>query len=425
MKLDKKTIFSLLIVILFMGSIFAMIAYTDNSNSGEDYTPITPDNNLELTSYTATFDANVNELFPQIIAAGRPLDFEETSINEKLLDIPGIKNKQIEFRPDADGNINLIITISVVPDKKSEIVTAITAANLFETPEYYQFGLLEIPEKVIFSNDLNQTIEYEFIRPNMEGILGMETTKGDKLSVIAYGTFRGTELINSRAIEQINNSSQYQMLIDFGTFTILEYKNKIYTQANFAIEDLNKTNLEKQIKEKYENTSIEYQITKDLQIDIKDRNIEEIKTKLTALKEEQLFLEFTTDENTASINFDNNVTKEQYFLTENRILEEIETTQDKVLEEIEITAYLEFEYGTIDTIELNNILNNNTEPILFKILTVVDTSNMVIAGKKYNYTENTTEVLLDYPEDLNKTEIELNIQGYYQRDNLLYLGLSK
>lgn len=424
MKMDKKTIFSLLIVILFVGSLFAMITFSDNTSTpGEDYTPIDTNQNLELVSYTATIDANVGELFPQIIAAGRPLDFEETSINTKLLDVSGIKNKQIEFRPDADGNINLIITLSVVPEKKQEIIDSIKNLNIFETPEFYQFGLLEIPEKVKFTNDQNQEIEYEFIVTNMEGILGMETLKGDNLSVAAYATFRGTELIQSRGIEQINNSNQFQMLIGYENFKITEFKDKIYSQINYSLDKLNKTEIENKVKESYENTSFEYQITKQLQINTADKNKTEIESKLNILKEEKGFVDYLVDENTTTINFDNNITFEKYLETKTKLISALEITNTEILQEPEMTAYIEFDYSDINASELKNKLNN--QELKFTVLTSVDTTEVIISGKKYNYTEPTTDVLLDYPEDLNKTEIELNLQGYYQRDNLLYLGLSK
>lgn len=421
MKIDKKTIFSLFIVILFLGSLFAMITFSDNTNnSGEDYVPIDTNQNLEFVNYTATIDANVGELFPQIIAAGRPLDFEETSINTKLLDVSGIKNKQIEFRPDADGKINLIITLNIVPDKKSEIIEGLKKLEIFETPEFYQFGLLLVPDKVVFTNDQNQEIEYEFIRANMEGILGMETLKGDNLSIVAYGTFRGTELIQSRGIEQVNNSNQFQMVVGLENFKIIEFKDKIYSQKNYTLDQLNKIEIENKIKEKYPNTSFEYQITKQLQIDTADKNQTEFENKLNTLKEEENFIvDYLIDQNTTTINFDNNITFEKY----TEIISILEIANNKILEEPEVAVNIEFNYSEIDTLEIKNKLNDLE--LKFNILASVDTSEVIISGKKYNYQEPTTDVLLNYPEDLDKTEISLNAQGYYQRDNLLYLGLSK
>ena len=418
MKLDKNTIFSLLIVFLFIGSIFAMIAYSDNT---EPTNPTPPENNdnLDLVNYTAQFDANVNELFPQILIAGKPLDFEESTINEKLLDVSGIKSKQLEFRPDQDGNITLILTLNVILEKKEEIIEQIKTLDIFEQTEVYQFGLLNIPEHLTFTNDQNQEIEYTFVKTYMEGILGIETQKEDNLSVVAYATFRGTELINSRAIEQVNNSNQFQMLVDFKTFEILGFKDTIYTQIEVNLnEEYDVEDIKNQITEIYENTTFETQVINELKLNTKDLNVSE---KLELLKEEGLFLNYISDENATNISFDNNIIS-NYLETKEKILTELELTEDFILEELKININVTFEYEEIDTEEINQITNKTLE---YQILAEVDTTDLTLSGKTYTYSEETTEVLLDYPEDLNKTEIELNVQGYYQRDNLLYLGLSK
>ena len=418
MKLDKNTIFSLLIVFLFIGSIFAMIAYSDNT---EPTNPTPPENNdnLDFVNYTAQFDANVNELFPQILIAGKPLDFEESTINEKLLDVSGIKSKQLEFRPDQDGNITLILTLNVILEKKEEIIEQIKTLDIFEQTEVYQFGLLNIPEHLTFTNDQNQEIEYTFVKTYMEGILGIETQKEDNLSVVAYATFRGTELINSRAIEQVNNSNQFQMLVDFKNFEILGFKDTIYTQIEINLnEEYDVEDIKNQITEIYENTTFETQVINELKLNTKDLNVSE---KLELLKEEGLFLNYISDENATNISFDNNIIS-NYLETKEKILTELELTEDFILEELKININVTFEYEEIDTEEINQITNKTLE---YQILAEVDTTDLTLSGKTYTYSEETTEVLLDYPEDLNKTEIELNVQGYYQRDNLLYLGLSK
>lgn len=425
MKINKKTIFSIILVLLFIGSLFAVIAYgTTEDNNEADYEPTeVTEPEAEFVSYSANIDANVQEIFPQLIVAGLPIEFEETEINNRLLNIQGIKNKQIEFRTDNDGNINLMITLSYVPEKKEEVVNGIKDQNIFAGYEIYQLGLLSIPEKVKFSNDKNQEIEYEFINTTIEGVLGMNTIKGDSLSVIIYSTFRGTELINARGIENINNSSQFQMVMDYGEFKVVGFKDKIYTKKVIALtEGVDINALESQIKQVYENTSFEYN-TEPLTIEVPaDRNQDELNEKLNRLKEDGLFSEYFFDQNKISVNFDNNVTKESYTLAKARILEDINCLEDCVSKDAEIVMGLELNYQEVDMEKIAGILGQGLK---FSILAEVDTSNIAISGKKYNYEKQTTEVLLDYPDDLNKTTVGLNIQGYCQRDELLYLGLNK
>jgi len=417
MKLNKNTIFSLMLLLLFVGSIFAVIAFDDNQGTVD--VPIKEPENLDFVNYTASFDANVGEIFPQLIFAGKPIDFDETTINEKLISVPGIKNRQIDFRPDADGNINLVITASIFADKKQEIITKMQNANIFENHEILQFGLLYIPEKIIFTNDQNQEIEYEFIRPNMEGIVGLNTLKGDVLSVTAYTVFRGTELISARALEQINKTAQGQFATDVGVFEIIEYKDKISFDAEFYFEEFYDSNRTQLLINEFSEIESTQEITKPLVLNIADKNQDEMIITLTELKSANKISEFNFEEDNLSIEFDygNHVSN---LLDVLNILEPIE-----IIEKPKITLFAEVETREIDTEKVAEILNKNLEDIKFSVLVSVDTSEIVISGKNYKYAETTKDVLIDYPEDLNKTEITLNIQGYYQRDNLLYLGLSK
>ncbi|HRS42253.1 MAG TPA: hypothetical protein P5530_00005, partial [Candidatus Diapherotrites archaeon] len=89
-----------------------------------------------------------------------------------------------------------------------------------------------------------------------------------------------------------------------------------------------------------------------------------------------------------------------------------------------ISAILNYE--NIDISKINNILEKyGFTDIKYKTIANVDTSNLIIENKKYNYEETSTQALVDYPQDLNKTTLTLQIQAYVQRDNILYLGLQK
>ncbi len=350
MRVDKKTAFSIFIVLLCVGSMFAII--TRGFGGDESQEPLA-DLNTEPVNYQAQFDAKVLDVFPQIIVAGRPVYYEENAINDKLLDIQGIKKKNTSFRQAEDGNISVVITLNVVAEKKQEIISEIREIEIIEEPiEIYQSALLEAPEDVNFSNDLNQSIEYYFGATPIEGIVNINTVKGDDITVVCYASFSGQQLISATGIEIYNSSNAPQMLFSSGEFDVVSIEPIIYLQTDINSDD---------------NQTIAI-----LENKLKDYNFE-----------------INKDSDTLVIVFN----------------------QENVSTEI------------INKLFADNNINNNANK--YKVAALVDTSNVVIEGKKYNYDNNQTQALLDYPEDLDKETVTLNIQGYHQKDSLLYLGLSK
>ncbi|MFA5745303.1 MAG: hypothetical protein WCX82_04110 [archaeon] len=354
MKLDKKTIFSIFIVLLFVGSMFAMVAYGGRNNTSNVPTDTIPtDTNQEPVNYQAQFDANVTEIFPQLIIAGKPIEYETTVIESKLLDLQGIKKKTIEYRQATDGNISLIITINISADKKEEIISGIKDFNIIQEPiEMYQYAMLAVPEDINFTNDQNQEINYTFGAVPMEGIININTVKGDEITTVCYASFVGQELVSAKGIEMYNLSSQPQMVISNGKFNILSWKPLIY---------------------------------------------------------------LSTD-----INSDNNIV----IATLENKLSDYNVEMDKGGEKLTIV----FSEETINTQTINKIFTDNsfdTNLNTYKKLAIIDTSDLTIEGQAYTYANPTTETLLDYPEDLNKTSIELNIQAYKQKENILFLSLQK
>lgn len=452
MKLDNKTIFSILLVLLFVGSIFAiMTTGGDRAKPGSD---INSDLNVNLTpvNYNAQFDANVLEVFPQIIVAGKPVDYDQASIDNKLLELQGLKSKNVSFRQTEDGSINVVITLNILADKKQEIVSKIKELNIIEEPiEMYQYALLSVPAEVNFTNDNNQEILYSFGATPIEGIINIETLKEDNISVACYATFSGQKLLSATGIEMYNISSYPQMLISSGDFNVISYDDIIYSEINF---DFNENNmggsvdqyLEYKINKEYPNSKVTLEVTKPLIFNNGNNNKEEITETLNNIKTttaKQMkdlnatgdfnnSFDFEVDENTTTVTFGNYFKHNFLNYILNKILFDLKylpesgyTDNPLIVQRPVITANIEFETNYVDKEKLAEILNKKPEDLNLKTLVTVDTSNLIIENKKYNYEETSTQALVDYPQDLNKTTLTLQIQAYVQRDNILYLGLQK
>jgi hypothetical protein len=94
MKWSKETIISLLIVILFVGSIFGMAigsgTRSEINNSTDTNTVVNPDENKPTEFFSAYIDSNVLDIYPQLVIVGNTTIYDETTMDSKL--------KQIEDR---------------------------------------------------------------------------------------------------------------------------------------------------------------------------------------------------------------------------------------------------------------------------------------------------------------------------------------
>lgn len=451
MKIDKKTIFSIGIVLLFVGSIFAIITTGgDRPRPGSD---INGDLNVNLTpvNYTSQFDANVLEVFPQIIVAGKPVDYDHTAIDDKLLELQGLKSRNIAFRQVDEENISAVINLNIVAEKKEEIISKIKELNIIEEPiEIYQHALLSVPAEVNFTNDANQTIDYAFGAIPIEGIINVETIKEDNIAVTCFATFTGQKLVSATGIEMYNNSSSPQMLISSGDFNVIDYDDVVYSHIDFEFNEIDSNtgsdqDIEYKINKKYPNSKVTSEITKPLIFKNGDNNTEKITETLNNVKtmietnakdrnitdDFDSSFDFEVDENTTTITFENNFKQGFHNYVLSAITHAIDyeltasdNTEQVIVQMPVITANIEFETN-IDKEKIAEIVNKKPEELNLKTIANVDTSDLVIENKKYNYEQTSTQALVDYPEDLNKTSLTLTIQAYAQRDNILYLGLSK
>ena len=430
MKLDNKTIFSLLIVLLFVGSMFAIMV-GGSGRQTKPSTDINSDININTTpvNYQAEFDANITEIFSQIIVAGKPVDYDQTTVETKLNELQGIKSRKIEFRQATDGNINLIISLNIQTEKKAEIISKIKDMNIvYEPVELYQQALISVPEDINFTNDSNQTMSYYFGAAPISAIVGIDTQKGDKISAVCYATFTGQKLTNATAIEMYNNSGSPQMLVSSGDFNVIDYEPQIYIEAQtMLIYSKDKNEIEEKIKKDYNDTEITYNISQNLVYTIpEDKNLEILKNDLNNLKNNNLFTDYTLDEENLSLEvyLKEDINSTEYESIKKQIKELSSATV--IASEPKTNISIILNYGTVDIPKINRVLEGyGFADIKYKTTANVDTSNLVIEGKKYNYEQASTQALVNYPEDLDKTTLTLQIQAYAQRENIMYLGLQK
>lgn len=404
--MKKETILSLVLVILILGSVIGMAVGT-RPDIDE---PIidNPDPEEPLETYFANANATVLDTYPEILIVSKTDVFETEVVEKDLLEIEGITRTVVEFnKQDQDF---IVIIRSIIDDtKKEEIINSIYDINYFTSDpiEFYKQADLDLNEKVVFTSDENKTLEYDFVDYRVQGIIGIETLKGDVVSGQIQAMFRG-EIPETLMFYEISNvTASPEMITENINLDVSEWVEEYLIEVDFNLEnDLNIS----------ENIDGNFQVQRNF----------------------QGLLEYAIDQN---ITYDLNYpTIDDFFIDENKasfILKEIDYNQYTdtldALEEINL-----FKENIITKPKINYaLMTTDIEGLLEEVQTlpfleintfkkaIFDISTITIENVEYTYKQETTELWLKYPEDLEKVNFDLFFQGYSLREELMFVNLQK
>lgn len=415
MKWDKKTIASVILVVLFLGSILAtglVELLREKEEGGVDQTP--QEQKQEL--YFAESDANVLELFPQLSIVAKPLDYDQEIIQQKFDEIEGIKNTTIQFTQEDENNFFVMINANIDGEKKEEIEKNILDMDILKEIEIYQSALLKVPYTITFTNDQNKEIEQAFVSEKIEGIIKNTTKKGDQLSVMIQAIFQGESMVYVRGVEQQNLSESIQMLFSEGEFEIIGWENKFLISGITEID--NNTSTLKEIIDQ-NNTTIERNYLGDLIIKDNNLSLEEIMD-----KNGSVVLDYNKTDQELILTLDtSSLDLESYTLLINE-LQELDQNLT-IIQKPKTQINISFDAEKIEENLITKINNLNITDLNIKKSAKIDVSEIIVEEKEYQYDQNITNSWLNYPEDLNKTKEIFTLQGYVSRDQIFYLNLTK
>lgn len=415
MKWDKKTIASVILVVLFLGSILAtglVELLREKEEGGVDQTPTEQKQEL----YFAESDANVLELFPQLSIVAKPLDYDQEIIQQKFDEIEGIKNTTIQFTQEDENNFFVMINANIDGEKKEEIEKNILDINILKEIELYQSALLKVPYTITFTNDQNKEIEQAFVSEKIEGIIKNTTKKGDQLSIMIQGIFQGESMVYVRGVEQQNLSESIQMLFSEGEFEIIDWEDKFLIFGTTEID--NNTSALKEIIDQ-NNTNIEKNYLGDLIIKDNNLSLEKIMD-----KNESIVLDYNKTGQELILTLDaTNLNLESYNLLIKDLQEQDQNLT--IIQKPKTQLNISFDAEKIEEDLINKINNLNITELNIKKSAKIDVSEIIVEEKEYQYDQNITSSWLNYPEDINKTKEIFTLQGYVSRDQILYLNLTK
>jgi len=387
-----------------------------------------PDENKPTEFFTAYIDSNVLDLYPQLIIVGSTTVYDESTIDTRLKQISGIKKNTISFQKGTDQNIITMIKILIDADKKAEIITNLNKVEFLSSPGVYQSALLTMPkEKITLSGDNNTTKEYEFTDSKIDGMVGTLTEKGDELKAQIQILFQGNTPIRFLAIESQNLSSNPEIMTLTKNLAIQEWNPEIRIYANSPITNEFDSNEIILILDE-QNIKIERNVENPLSFTCTSNpEIKDINAYFSELKDENesIITEFIFDENIVTINFNQKLNEEKYTAIKDKLIE-FGIDDLKITSEPQNIYRIEFNADEINLDEIKQKLI--TGGLTFKIAeknATFNVSTIEYLGKNYTYDANTTTAWLIYPDDLNKTSVDLILQGYYSRNKIWYIDLQE
>jgi len=429
MKLTKEAIISIIVVILFVGSIFGFALSGQppetNNNPDDENSQIDPDAPAKL--YATTIDSNILDIYPQLIIVANSTEYEVDVIDAKLREINGIKSPNISFNKNEKQEVIMVSRMTIDSEVKEDIINKINSIDFLSEIELYQTALLSLPtESITLYSDDNSTRDYQFTNIKMEGIVGIDSLIDDMISAQLQMVFKGDLPVNAQLFEYQNLSSNPQMIVDEINLDINGWEDNYLVTADSEI------NIEfddNQVIEIFSDLNLTSVIYIDGSLDyILDENTESIENYLTEQKDknQSIISDYQiTDGNVIKIYFK----PELAYLDYTDLLlgmEENEYDSNKITS----TPIRKYNLDIIDEkidIELitNRLLENSITLDNISKKAIFNTKELEINNKTYFYDENISYAWLEYPEDIELENIDLTIQGYATRDKFLFIQLNK
>ncbi len=189
MKFDPKTIFSLFISVLMIGSIVGFTAFYNFPNQEQN-----PDNGGEpVLSPTAinfvaeNIEVKVDQMLPTMRIQAETSETDLTAIGTGYVYVA-----EISF----DNDLNLGVMLERLGEETS-----------LEYLDGYTFALIELPSTIEMqseNSELGLFQTYKFSENISEALVGFDTMEGDQLTVSVTATFIGADATNIMAFEEAN-----------------------------------------------------------------------------------------------------------------------------------------------------------------------------------------------------------------------------
>ncbi len=215
MAMSKQQLWSLAVLVVMVGSLFAAITYDSKNGAAPSPGPNSPpptQQDITQVSYTAkAVQAKVLQIFPTATLVGTTDALDVAVVDAALQKVPGIiALAGSEFFEPEDKSANFRTNIRVTsPDNLNDVLKAAGDSNIISKAAIFPTALVSIPGKIEFKNeDAGLTQDYSPKSAQAQVIVTLDTQKGDRLEVTLNSEFAGQNIINLAGYIERNLDSQ-------------------------------------------------------------------------------------------------------------------------------------------------------------------------------------------------------------------------
>ncbi|GEM_PF-7017798 len=241
MAMSKQQLWSIVVLVVMVGSLFAAITYDSKNQGGQSPGPSVPpaQQNTTQISYAAKqVPAKVIQIFPTAILVGTTGAQNVSEVEAKLLKVPGITGVAgSEFFDPKDHSANFRTSVRFSsPEKMKGALDAIDGGKILSNYSLFPTALVSIPKTIEFKNeDAGLTQSYSPASQQAQVVVTIDTRKGDALQVTLNAEFQGQRLVGmSGTIEQNLDSSPQFSTVD-GTFKIAALEGTFSAEARSSL----------------------------------------------------------------------------------------------------------------------------------------------------------------------------------------------
>ena len=232
MKLTGTQVFSILIIVIMVGSIVSVFTY-GNTQPGTGAPAPPPSGTPTTLSYAASgVQAKVLQIFPSGLLIAHTTAFETADVEAELRRIPGItlvSNSQfVGSAVSGEPNFRTELRFSSA-EQIQEISAAISSLPMLSSAELFPQALVSVPEGITFTNpDLGLSQEYSFQNNQIPSYVTSSAAKGAEITIAIQADFTGQSLSSVIAFEE---EEQPQVYFVDAPFTISEMQNDYFIRA--------------------------------------------------------------------------------------------------------------------------------------------------------------------------------------------------
>ncbi len=216
MKFDLKTIFSVFIAVIMIGSIVGVTVFysfpdqEQGPGQGNGDEPVLPATAINFVA--ENIEVKVDQMLPTIRIQAETNETDLVVINSSIYAIEGIKrvNAGFEQSPYTLLGTGYVYVAEISFDNDLNLGVMLERIGEETSLEYidgYTFALIELPSIIEMqseNSDLGLFQTYEFSENISEALVGFDTMEGDQLTVLITATFIGNDATNIMAFEETN-----------------------------------------------------------------------------------------------------------------------------------------------------------------------------------------------------------------------------